>query len=371
MFVVVVTSGTGAFRGRVGGLELPLRIVLSAQRCGATAVHLDGDARALAPRLVDERVRIPIEIEPPPLDAITIECASDVLVHPDAFRALAESLADGRARMLGHGEAHVVARPAESSRTSLGPPVPLVFAQPYAFPPMRIDSLGDAVRGNTALLRSCRKPSDGWTSRHLNRLVSLALTRLLLHTGVRPNHVTIAIVSLGIASGIVAARGTHDSFVLGAGLLQLQSMLDGCDGELARMTFRQSTLGEWLDTIGDDLSNYAFFAGAAVGTYRASGHWGWLLLGAVLVGCGAIASAIEYRYLARKGTGDLLAYPIAGSTGRTAALQPLFKRDTFILLTFVAAVFSRLPWALVASTIGAIAVLVTVLRTEARLARQA
>lgn len=370
MFVVVVTSGTGAFRGRIGGLKLPLRIVLSAQRCGAAAVHLDGDARALAPGLVDERVRVPIVIDPPACDAIIVECPSDVLVHPDTFRALVEAVADDRARVLGHGEAQVVARPPETSRASLGPPVPLVFAQPYAFPPMRIDTFGDAVRGNTALLRSCRKPTDGWTSRHVNRLVSLNLTRLLLHTGLRPNHLTIAIVSLGIASGVIAARGTHDSFVLGAGLLQLQSMLDGCDGELARMTFRQSTLGEWLDTIGDDLSNYVFFAGAAIGTWRASGHWGWLLVGAVLVGCGVIASAIEYRYLARKGTGDLLAYPIAGSTGRTAALQPLFKRDTFILLTFVAAAFSRLPWALAASTIGAIAVLVTVLRTEARLARK-
>ncbi|MBI2391252.1 MAG: CDP-alcohol phosphatidyltransferase family protein [Deltaproteobacteria bacterium] len=356
-------------------MSVPLRLVLSAQRCGAAAVHLARDAEALAPALIDRRVTIPIRTGAPPPEVVTIEVPADVVVHADAFRALADAVADGRARVFGHGDAKVVARAAAATRTSHGPPVPLVFAHAFAFPPMRVATLRDAVRANGALLRACRKPTDGWTSRYLNRNVSLTLTRLLIHLGLRPNHISLAIVAIGVASGVVAARGTHDGFVLGAALLQVQSTLDGCDGEVARMTHRQSRLGEWLDTIGDDLSNYAFFAGASFGMHRATNSVAWLWVGAVIVGCGGLASAIEYRYLARVGSGDLLVYPIVGGPPRhpvarvAAGLQPLFKRDTFILLTFLAAAAGALSAALIASAVGAVAILITVMRTEARLAR--
>lgn len=384
-FVVVMTEpadGRESYRGRVGSISVPLRLVLGAQRGGASAIYLAAGAESLAPWLVDPRVRIPIRVGPPPSDNIVIEVPSDVIVHDVAYSSLADAVADGRARSLGTGDAQIVARPPSVERTSHGPPVPLVFAPPFAFPPVRVRGFRDAVRANSALLRACRKAHDGWTSTYVNRRVSLAITRVLLHTGVHPNHVTVAIVALGLMSGVLAARGDHDGFVYGAALLQAQSTLDGCDGELARMTYRQTKLGEWLDTLGDDLSNYAFFTGASFGMHRLTGNVAWLLLGAVIVGCGGLASAIEYRYLMRVGSGDLLVYPIAEGghwaewakraplAGRVAtAVQPLFKRDTFILITFLAAAIGVLPGALVASAIGAIAILITVLRTEARLAR--
>jgi phosphatidylglycerophosphate synthase len=38
-------------------------------------------------------------------------------------------------------------------------------------------------------------------------------------------------------------------------LFQLNSIIDGVDGELARMRLEASVLGEWLDTVGDGLCN--------------------------------------------------------------------------------------------------------------------
>jgi len=384
-FVVVITEPAGRrefFRGRVGSISVPLRLVLGAQRGGASAIYLTTGAEPMAPWLVDPRVRIPIRADTPPDDAIVIEVPGDVVVHESAYAALAEAVSDGRARSLGMGDAQVIARPASRERTSLGPAVPLVFATPFAFPPTRVTGFREAMRATSSLLRACRKPTDGWTATYVNRRVSLPLTRLLLHTRIHPNHLTIAILMLGLASGGVAARGDHDGFVYGAALLQAQSILDGCDGELARMTYRQTKLGEWLDTIGDDLSNYAFFTGASFGMHRLTGNAAWLLLGASIVGFGGIASAIEYRYLMRIGSGDLLVYPIAEGghwgnwakraplAGRIAtALQPLFKRDTFILITFFAAAMGALGGVLVACALGSLAILITVLRTEARLAR--
>jgi phosphatidylglycerophosphate synthase len=376
-FVVVITDRE-VFRGRVGGLTVPLRLAICAARGGASALYLASGAERLAPSLVDPRITIPIRAEAPPSDMVTIEVPADLVVHQAAFCALADAVSDGRARSLGQGEAQMIARPPESARTSHGPPVPLVFAPPFAFPPIRVASFRSAIRATTALLRACRKAQDGWTSTYLNRHFSTNTTRFLLHLGVHPNHVTLGILAIGLASGVLAARG---QFLHGALLLQLQSMLDGCDGELARMTYRQTKLGEWLDTIGDDLSNYSFFAGASFGMHRLTQHPLWLVLGAVIVGCGGIASAIEYRYLLRVGSGDLLVYPIAEGghwgdwvkraplAGRLAiALQPLFKRDTFILITLIAAAMGMMQGILIACAFGAVAVLIAVLRTEHRVA---
>ena len=48
-----------------------------------------------------------------------------------------------------------------------------------------------------------------------------------------------------------------------------QSVLDGCDGELARVRFQQSKLGAWLDTFVDDVLNVLMTASAGIGLWRA------------------------------------------------------------------------------------------------------
>jgi phosphatidylglycerophosphate synthase len=171
--------------------------------------------------------------------------------------------------------------------------------------------------------------------------------------------------------------------LVGAFLFQMQSILDGCDGEMSRVTSRGSHLGEWLDTVGDDLTNYGFFAGTAVGMYKATGWWPYLLAGGVTVGCGVIASAIEYRYLYKIGSGDLLKYPLGVGTAPSTsqeqkgtiargfdAIAPIFKRDTFVLLTFIGAVAGLLGPFLLVFACGGIGILIAVFKAELRMARE-
>src|SRR5207247_1741966 len=101
---------------------------------------------------------------------------------------------------------------------------------------------------------------------------------------------------IGLFGAWLASRGTYETMLAGAALFQAQSVLDGCDGEMSRLTFRGSRTGEWLDTVGDDLTNYAFFAGASWGLYSASGRSLYLLLGAITVLSGFVGSGLEYRY---------------------------------------------------------------------------
>jgi phosphatidylglycerophosphate synthase len=243
----------------------------------------------------------------------------------------------------------------------------------YAFEPIAVIDDASAKRAEQALFRALRKPQDGWTSRYLNRYISLFISRWLVKTPLRPNQVSIGILGVGIAGAWFASRGGYGNLLLGAFLFQSQSVLDGCDGEMSRVSHRGSRTGEWLDTVGDDLTNYGFFAGAAMGLYRMSHNPLYLAAGAITVVSGLIGSGLEYRYLIKIGSGDLLKYPLSQGqgTGRLALIQPLFKRDTFVFMTLCAAALSCLGPMLCVFAAGAVGVLVSVIKTELRMAREA
>ena len=145
-----------------------------------------------------------------------------------------------------------------------------------------------------------------------------------------------------------------------------------CDGEMSRLTFRGSLTGEWLDTVGDDLTNYGFFTGAALGLFTTTHNPLYLAAGAVTVISGLIGSGLEYRYLIKIGSGDLLKYPLSQGqgTGKLSFIQPLFKRDTFVFLTLCAAALGCVGPMLCVFAAGAVGVLIAVLRTELRLSRE-
>jgi len=97
---------------------------------------------------------------------------------------------------------------------------------------------------------------------------SMRLTRLLARRSlaVTPNHVTIAAIAVGLAAAWLASRGGHALFALAGVLLELNSILDSCDGELARLRFQYSRLGQWLDNLADDVVDNVFLiaVGAAI-----------------------------------------------------------------------------------------------------------
>ncbi|HMJ13730.1 MAG TPA: hypothetical protein VK524_20070, partial [Polyangiaceae bacterium] len=95
----------------------------------------------------------------------------------------------------------------------------------------------------------------------------------------------------------------------------------------------------------------------------------------VTVLAGALASGLEYRYLLRIGSGDLLKYPLSapgssGDGGVFQAIQPLFKRDTFVLLTLLSALLGLLGPMLVLFAVAAVGILINVLAAERRMARE-
>ena len=333
-----------------------LRLALDAQQGGAACVVVPANAPAIREALTDARLRIPVT-DSLPSDARALRVPSNFVVHRGLFKSIAERDA---------------ANPAAPRERDLRRDLP-AYDAPYSFSPIAVDDTASAREAEQRLFHALRKPQDGWTSRWLNRYISLAISRWLVKTPLRPNQVSIVILGVGIAGAWFAAQGGYGNLLLGAFLFQAQSVLDGCDGEMSRVTHRGSRTGEWLDTVGDDLTNYGFFAGAAIGLYKVTHNPWYLLAGAITVVSGLIGSGLEYRYLIKIGSGDLLRYPLSQGqgTGKLAFIQPLFKRDTFVFMTLCAAALSCVGPMLCVFAAGAVGVLIAVLRTELRMSREA
>ncbi len=121
---------------------------------------------------------------------------------------------------------------------------------------MQIHTWADLDRAERHLWESLRKPieRDGVVAYYLVRPVSRFISRALIPTPVTPNQVTV----LAGLSGLLAAVIVPFSLSIGAILLWFSNVLDCVDGEIARLKMKGSRLGQWLDTIGDDLV-YAFY----------------------------------------------------------------------------------------------------------------
>ena len=158
-------------------------------------------------------------------------------------------------------------------------------------------------RAEMLLLNSLIKPTDGLISRALNRPVSLRVTRALLDTALTPNQMTLVAAGFGFAAVMVVALGGAAWLFPGALLLHVQSVLDGCDGEISRLKYIRSRAGEWMDQLFDDFINLGFFAAAGVALYRAGLAWA---LGVTLVGVALhiVYQVALYTALLTKGGGS-------------------------------------------------------------------
>lgn len=112
------------------------------------------------------------------------------------------------------------------------------------------------------------KPQDGLVSRFLNRPISRRVTHLLLKFPIHPNTWTISILILPLVAGLYLTRGDYLSITIGTAIFQLYSILDGCDGEIARAKNLQSRLGERLDTLCDFVAGIFFVICLGFGLHR-------------------------------------------------------------------------------------------------------
>ncbi len=123
---------------------------------------------------------------------------------------------------------------------------------------------------------------------HVFRPLAHGLVVVLLPLRVPPPLVAVSSGAAGFAAAVELARG---HLLVAALVLQLKTVLDNADGQLARLSGRVTVLGRYLDSELDLLVNAALFA--AVGW--STGHW--LLAAAAFL---ALTSVLSANYNAER-----------------------------------------------------------------------
>jgi archaetidylinositol phosphate synthase len=95
------------------------------------------------------------------------------------------------------------------------------------------------------------------------RPLAAPLVSVLAALRVPPPAVVLSNAAAGLVAAVALARG---NLVPAALLLQVKTLLDNADGELARTSGRSSVLGRYLDTESDLLVNAALFLALTVAT---------------------------------------------------------------------------------------------------------
>jgi phosphatidylglycerophosphate synthase len=128
---------------------------------------------------------------------------------------------------------------------------------------MVVRTRAQAREAKARLFRTLRKPlarqADGLTAYFINRPVSLACSRVLVNFPVSPNHVTGFNVGLALLGGAMIMTAEPLWIALGAMMMQLVSIFDGIDGEIARVKLEMSEAGAWFDVAADDVARMAMY----------------------------------------------------------------------------------------------------------------
>ena len=151
-----------------------------------------------------------------------------------------------------------------------------------------VDAPADRLIAERKLDTWLVKPTDGLFAR-MNRRVSIPISRTIARFPITPNMVTLFTLGVSFLSGVFFGFGGYWNTVIGALLSVWASILDGCDGELARLKLQASKFGCWLETVCDYLYYLFIFAGMSLGLSRSRGTDAYLIWGGFLL-LGAIAS---------------------------------------------------------------------------------
>jgi phosphatidylglycerophosphate synthase len=173
---------------------------------------------------------------------------------------------------------------------------------------------------------------DGPVSRYLNRRFSVPIAAILRPTPVTPNQISVLALATGLAAAALIGAGWH---IAGGALIQVSSIVDGVDGDLARAKHMASRFGGLFDSALDRYADAAIAAGMAWYAYE---HESWRE--PLLVGMLAAVGFIMVSYSRAR---------LEGAAGRETAEQLLgfASRDVRLLVLAVGAMIGWAYWTLV------------------------
>jgi len=202
------------------------------------------------------------------------------------------------------------------------------------------------------LFSDIRKSERGWKSRNINRRISIPISRLLINTTITPNLISAIVGIVGVLTGVLYAFGYP---VWGGILMELSSILDGCDGEVAKMKLRESRLGQWIDTIFDQTTYVSFLIGVPLGYYFIMGNTIALFIGCMNIMIYIFSLTWGVYFLGKYAdSGSMVSYPSVIDELFPLAkrsylyklvyrTRPLIQREYFAFIILLASVFGGYP----------------------------
>ncbi len=177
------------------------------------------------------------------------------------------------------------------------------------------------------------KPADGLISRYINRKFSTRIFTPLLHKiykGITPNQASVLSFVVGLISSLCFFLGHA---ITGALMIQISSILDGCDGEIARLKYMQSSFGDFFDAILDRyadgliMSGMLYYSLTEIGNKEIFGiYWSPLII--IIISVLAIIGNLMISYSSAKSAANFsYRYKgrwIAAGRGRDLRLFLLF-----------------------------------------------
>lgn len=353
----------------IAGVSALQRLLVAAAAAGIDTVHIVGERAASLPelgfRLPESDPRLPRVVAGAPEDRSTrvLELAAGRFPHPSLWTSV---LAEPGSAEYVDAAGEPVGLRVWDAGSALGSPLPR-RSLPAGLWVERLEAPGASERVLEALLAALVKPTDGWFARRFNRPLSLRLTRWLAPLGVGPDAMTAVALACGVGACVCSSRGSYGGFALGGLLYQAASVLDGVDGELARLKHLATRHGEWLDTVSDDATTVLYLAGVTAGVARSGGPPELVATGLVAIALVVVAVSYLYWRLLRIGASSLLALESTRESPELHALpagrligrlQPLIKHDAYAL-GFMALALAGVAW--LALPLTALAMILTIL----------
>jgi len=115
------------------------------------------------------------------------------------------------------------------------------------------------------MLNSLEKPTDGIISKHINRRISRQITARIVNTNLTPTQITVISFLTALVSAAFFFLGGYKYLIIGGILVQLASIIDGCDGEVARLKFLTTDYGAFVDSILDRYADAIIILGLIFG----------------------------------------------------------------------------------------------------------
>jgi len=200
-----------------------------------------------------------------------------------------------------------------------------------------VDTPADRTRAEKLLRQRLAKDRDGLVARLVNRPLSTRLSGWLVNRPVSSNQLTMSSFSLSALAAALLATGTPLLAASGGLLSQAASIMDGCDGEVARLRGTATPGGAVFDAVLDRLADAVVIAGLVWGARSAGAGDGTLVLGALALSGSLILSYSESRFESAFGR------PLPAGGARIPA-----TRDVRVFLIMLGGLFNAAPLALAA-----------------------